>query len=328
MKRLLKKSLPALLLTGALVGATAGRSLDGVLAQANAALQAGQADKALSLIASLPEAGQDNADALNIACRVEFALGQWDAAVRNCEHAVRLEGQNADFHMWLGRALGEKANKASFLTAFSLGKRVLAEFQTAARLDPRDAAALADLGAFYVEAPSVVGGGLDKAESVAKQLDRVDAPRAAELRARIAQERGDFGAAEDDYKKSIAVSRHPALQWSNLARFYQQRKRWDDMESALHNCIGAAAHDPHSGVALYDGAGVLISAKHDLPLAIRMLQDYLAAPSRSEEAPAFVAYSRLSELQQNMGDAASAQASQAAALEMAREYKPAQDLRR
>lgn len=328
MKRLLKKGLPAVWLACVLAIPQTARPLDAALAQATAALQAGQADKALSLIAALPNAGENNAEAKNISCRVKFTLGLWDAAVRDCEQAVRLDPQNAQLHMWLGRALGEKANKASFLAAFSLGKRVLAEFQTAARLDPRDAAALADLGAFYVEAPAVVGGGLDKAESVALQLDRVDPARAAELRARIADERDDYATAEEYYKKSIEVSRHPAQQWSNLARFYQARKRWTDMEMALHNCVKAAEHDPHSGVALYDGAGVLIRAKRDLPLAIKMLQDYLAGTSKSEEAPAFVAYSRLAALQQQMGDAANAQANQAAALELAREYNPAQDLRR
>ena len=46
--------------------------------------------------------------------------------------------------MWLGRALGEKANTAMFITAYSLGKRVLVEFQQAAKLNPRNAAALAE----------------------------------------------------------------------------------------------------------------------------------------------------------------------------------------
>ena len=44
--------------------------------------------------------------------------------MNECEQAVQLDGTNSDYHMWLGRALGEKASRASFLTAFSLGKRV------------------------------------------------------------------------------------------------------------------------------------------------------------------------------------------------------------
>ena len=94
------------------------------LAQINQALQAGEADKALGLIASLPQAGAQLAEAQNLECRVRYTLQQWDAAVDECEQAVRLDGQNSNYHLWLGRALGEKADRASFMTAFSLGKRV------------------------------------------------------------------------------------------------------------------------------------------------------------------------------------------------------------
>jgi len=81
-------------------------------------------------------------------------------------------------------------------------------------------------------------------------------------------------------------------------------------------------------VALYDAAGVLIMAKRDPALAAKLLQEYLSGSSKTEEAPAFVAYSRLALLQQELGDAANAQVSQAAALQMARDYQPAQDSRR
>lgn len=325
----LRGILPAIVcLSAALVVPAYADSIQPALAPVNSALQAGQADKALALISSLPQQGQDNSQALNLACRVHFTLGKWDAAVRNCEQAVRLDPNNARNHMWLGRAYGEKANKSSFITAFSLGKRVVQEFQRATQLDPQDPEALADLGMFYAEAPSIVGGGMDKAQSVVAQLDRIDPARAYELRSLMSKQRKDFGAAENDLKKAISVSRHPAFQWVTLARFYQERQRWDDMETAIRSGVNAASRDPHSSVALYDAAGVLIMAKRNSALAAKLLQDYLASPWRTEEAPAFVAYSRLALLQRELGDAANAQMSQAAAFEMARDYQPAQDSRR
>jgi tetratricopeptide (TPR) repeat protein len=301
---------------------------DPALAPINTALQAGQADKALALLAQLPSGGRNNAAALNLACRVRFTLGDWEAAVRNCETAVRLEPGNSIFHMWLGRALGEKASRAFFTTAYSLGKRVLAEFQKAAELDPRNAEGLFDLGSFYVEAPSVAGGGLSKAESVAQELDRVDPPRAWELRARIAADRKDQAAAEANLKQAISLSRHPASQWSTLARFYGDRKRWSEMDAAIGSCMAAAARDPRSGAALYDAAGVLIAAGREPALAARMLEDYVNGSAKTEEAPTFIALSRLARLKEQMGDHAGAQTAVAAALQLAQEYQPARDLRR
>ena len=48
----------------------------------------------------------------------------------------------------------------------------------------------------------------------------------------------------------------------------------------------AAQRDPHAGVALFNGASVLIKANRNPALAIKLLEAYLAAPRATEEAPA------------------------------------------
>jgi tetratricopeptide (TPR) repeat protein len=297
------------------------------LAQANLALQAGEADKALALLNSLPPSSAGQAEAHNLQCRVRFTLEQWDAAVAECEQAVRLDGQNSDDHLWLGRALGEKAARASFLSAFALAKRVRAEFEESVRLDPRNAEALADLGDFYRQAPAIVGGGIEKAQATAAQLEKVDPARAHELRGHIAEQRKDYAAAEQEFKQAVAAGPHPARQWTTLAGFYSRRKRFDDMDSALHSVIGATAHDKHAAVALYDGAGLLTESNRDPALAANMLEDYLAASAKTEEAPAFVAHIRLARLKDQLGDPAAADRERAAALALAHEYKPARESR-
>ncbi len=291
----------------------------------NTALQAGEADKALGLIASLPERGANLAEAQNLECRVRFTLQQWDTAAARCERAVRLDGQNSNYHMWLGRALGERADRASFLSAFSLGKRVRSEFEAAVNLDPHNAPALSDLGDFYSEAPGIVGGGLDKAENIASQLDHINPARAHQLRASIAQQRKDDGTAERELKLAIQTSAHPAFQWTVLGSFYEHRHRIAEMEDAIRNAASAGAKDRTAGVALYDGAGVLIRAKRDPELAAKMLQDYLTGNSRTEEAPAFIGHYRLARLLEQLGDHAGAQREQAAGYALAREYHPPQD---
>jgi len=292
------------------------------LAQANAALQAGEADKALELLQS---SGAGSAEAHNLTCRVRLTLEQWDAAANECQQAVNLDRQNSGYHLWLGRALGEKADRASFVSAYSLGKRVRQEFEEAVRLNPRNAEALADLGEFYYDAPGVVGGGTGKAEGIAAQLDKVDGARAQELRARIAEQRKDYGTAEREFKMAIAASAHPAFQWMTLASFYRRRENWTAMVSAVQSGISAAQRDKHSGVALYNGASTLTRANREPALAAKMLETYLAGANKTEEAPAFVAHVRLARLKQQLGDSIAAKREQAAALALAHEYKPAQD---
>jgi tetratricopeptide (TPR) repeat protein len=295
------------------------------LAAANAALQAGEADKALSLLSNLPSSGPGLAMAHNLICRVRYTLAQWDAAASECEQAVQLDPENSEFHLWLGRALGEKASRASFVTAFSLAKRTRAEFEESIRLDPRNAEAMADLGDFYRQAPSVVGGGIDKAQQIATRLDKIDPVRAHNLHGQIAEQQKDYPGAEDEYKKTITAGAHPAIGWATLANFYARRQRFDEMESVVASIPAAALHDKRPGSALYDGAGLLIENNRNPALAATMLEDYLAGPSKTEEAPAFIAHIRLARLKQQLGDQPAANRERAAALALAHEYKPARE---
>jgi tetratricopeptide (TPR) repeat protein len=292
------------------------------LVEINAALQAGEADKALALIAALPQGGSNIAQAKFLECRVRYALQQWNASASACGRAVELDGQNSNYHLWYGRALGGRASNASFLSAFSLGKQVHEQFETAVRLDPRNAEALSDLGSFDVDAPGIVGGGLDKAEQVAAQLDKLDPPRAHQLRAEIASIRKDYATAEKELKAAIAGSAHPAMQLTVLANFYRRRQQWDQMEAAVHSAQSAAAKDRTAGVALFDGAGVLYEARRDPALAVKMLQDYLGSSSKTDEAPAFVAYSRLAQLERQLGNNTEAQRDEAAGQALTHQYRP------
>jgi len=310
---------------GVATAAAASASLQGEraqLAQAKASLQAGEADKALALLNTLAQQS-GKAEAYNLRCRVEYSLDQWERAANDCEQAVKLDGQNSDDHLWLARALGEKARRASFISAYKLAKRVRAEFEEAARLNPSNAEALADLGNFYYSAPGVVGGGIDKAEKVASQLDKLDPVRAHELWGHIAEQRKDYGTAEREFKQTIGWSAHPAFQWMTLARFYRGRERWTEMESAVRSGQNAAERDKFANVAFYNGASVLRGTHRDPARAAKMLEEYLGGSAKSEDAPAFVAHTWLARLKEQLGDAAAAKRERAAALALAHEYKPA-----
>ncbi len=297
------------------------------LAQASAALEAGQADNAMAILRSLPQPEANSAEAHNIRCRVLITLEHWEAAATECEQATAMEPQNSNYHMWLGRALGEKADNASFVSAYGLAKRARGEFERAVELNPRNAEALADLGEFYNSAPGVVGGGSEKARGVAAQLDRLDPVRAHELRSAIAQENRDLGGAERELREALAVSPHPAFEWIKLASFYRRNKRWTEMENAIQKGKEAAERDRHAAVALFYGASELIKANRNPELAKRMVELYLASSAETEEAPAFVAHVRLARLDKQMGDTAGAWRERGAALALASDYKPAQDLK-
>jgi tetratricopeptide (TPR) repeat protein len=281
-------------------------------------LTQGRADQGLQAVGQLLAQDPQNAEAHNLRCRIYLQEQRWSDAIRSCQAAVKLMSDNSSYHLWLARALGEKADRVSFITAFKMAKQIHVEFETAARLNPHSASALSDLGEFYVDAPGIVGGGIDKAEPVAQQLEAFAPDRAHYLRARIAENQKDYARAEEEYKAAISASKDPADPWMDLASFYRKRQRWDDMIQAVHK---GAALDTQHGVASADGASVLIRAGRDLPFARQLLEEYLASSNKSEDAPAFQTHVQLGKLLNGMGDAPGAQQQFAAAVELAKDYQ-------
>lgn len=265
----------------------------------------GRADAALQQLDGVLAKNPSDAEAHNLRCRVFYEEEHWDQAIADCQAAVKLDPGNSRYHLWLGRAYGQKANQLSSLVgAYRLARKVAAEFQQAVHLDPHNVAALSDLGEFDVDAPLVAGGGITRARQVLNQLRPLDPTAALVLQSRIAEEQKDYPAAEADLKAAIGESKDPAAAWMHLAAFYRRRGRITEMVASAHK---GAALDRRHGPALVDGATDLAETRQDPQAAIRWLNEYLSSQAQSEAAPAFVVRARLAMLLENAGEEAAAQ---------------------
>ena len=106
-------------------------------------LNAGRADDAIRTLQQQIAQSPSDAEAHNLLCRGYYMLDEWDPAVAECERARDLDPNNSLYHLWLGRAYGEKADHAGFLSGASLAKKVRVEFERAVELDPKSWAARA-----------------------------------------------------------------------------------------------------------------------------------------------------------------------------------------
>ena len=281
-------------------------------------LNHGHADAALQKLNLVLAQDPADAEAHNLRCRVYYQEELWDQAVSDCEAAVQADPSNSNYHLWLGRAYGQKASHASLMSAYKLARKVSAEFQKAVQLDPHNAPALADLGEFEVSAPSMVGGGIGRAQALLPQLRATDAAAAFNLQAKIAEAQKNYGAAESSLKAAIAHSSNPPAAWMDLAAFYRRRGQLTEMTTALHN---GASLDRQHGPALVDGAANLAEAHLDPQTAIAWLQQYLSSGNQSEEAPAFAVRAKLAHLLADQGDTYGAQQQLAAAHAVASGYR-------
>ena len=286
-----------------------------------ALLATGHVDEAIAELRGQIHSSPDDALAHNLLCRAYFSIGQWDRGIADCEKAVSLAPDNSQFHLWLGRIYGEKADRSGFMTAAGLAHHVRSEFEAAVRLNPNSVDARSDLAEFYLEAPGIVGGGRDKAEQQADSLQVLDPARAHWVRARIAEKRKDFATAEREYRAAIDASHGSASAWLNLGLYYRHRSQWDEMEKALLRVRRAPLDRPD---ALVDAAEILIHSQRNLPEAVQLLHAYLNSKSEVEQAPVFKVHFLLGSAAEKLGDKQEAAAQYRAALDLAREFQPAQ----
>ena len=287
-------------------------------------LQNGKADKALQFLNAQIQKNPSDAQAYNLMARVYFQLERWDESIRAAEKSIALAPQVSEYHQWLARAYGEKADAAGALTAFNLVRKVKSEFEKAVALDPagKNLTAHSDLAEFYIEAPSMMGGDKGKARRLAEFIMKDDPALAHYIHARLEEKQNAKEHAEEEYKAAIQSSGNLARYWVSLASFYRRVGRLDDMESAVNKSRKAAQQE---GVSLFDGASLLLSAGRNFPEAIEMLRHYLSLDDPAEDGPAFQAHYMLGVLLERQGDLKAATGEYRAAMAMASEYRPAQE---
>jgi tetratricopeptide (TPR) repeat protein len=287
-------------------------------------LAAGHADEAIQILEQQTSRSATDAESHNLLCRAYYMIEEWDRGIAACERAVQLDPQKSLYHLWLGRAYGEKASRVSFFSAPGLAKKVRVEFERAVELDPKNWEARGDLAEFYFSAPGIVGGGKDKAHAQADALLPLNPAMAHWVLAHIAEKEKDTAGAEREYRAAITASHSGTRTWFDLASFLFHSNRLDEMEQALRTLESSPVDHPDS---LMDGASLLLRTGRDYPLAVRLLRRYLSSPV--EEAPAFKAHDMLGQLLEKQGDRRAAAEEYRAALALAHNYARAQeDLRR
>lgn len=288
-------------------------------------LKNGHANDAIALLQQDLSKNSANAADHDLLCRVYIQEEQWTQAEQECNRAVELEPNNSRYHQWLGRAYGDAAAHASLTSAYSLAKKVHAEFESAVRLDPTNQSALSDLGEYLIDVPRILGGGPAHAEEIAQHLRPLNAARYHELQAKIDAKKSDDSSAEQEWKLAIQSSSYPADEWMGLAEFYAERKNFNAMQQAIQSGIAA---DPGKGPALVQGATLLIEKHKDRAQAEQMLRQYLASHQQSEDAPAFQVQVQLGKLLAENGDKAEAAKEYAAAHALASDYEAARQAQR
>lgn len=306
-----------LLLTLPLIAFLAARpalALPAERTAAERALAEGRVDDVVKLVGS----SQDAASQL-VLCRAYYAEQLGDEAVAACETALKSLGDNSQAQVWMGRAYGLKARTASPFAAMRWARKVKAAFERAFAIDASNPSAANDLGEFYVGAPAIVGGGLDLATDLASRLNATMPEAGHRIKAMVAEKQHDYATAEREFRAATAVANR-AEAWVDLGAYYFRRNDGKQASAALERAVSL---DPHHGPPTVDVATLFEENHWSSERSMRLLREYLEGSSRSDDAPAFAAYTRLGLLLRQSGDREGAKIEINKALALASKYAPA-----
>jgi Flp pilus assembly protein TadD len=267
-----------LILVVAGVAATATASPD-VVRRANALYQRTEYEGSLRILEEDPT--PDGA-ALLLSGKNYFMLGDYKRATDFFEKAVALAPSSSEYELWLGRAWGRRAETSGWLMAGVHASRARQCFEKAVALDPHYNEAKNDLFSFYLAAPGFLGGGIEKAEAIARSIANERPPESNFEEAQIAEHRKDYVAAEAHLRRAMELAPNEAGRIVDLARFVAKRGRLAESDALFEQARKLA---PSLARVAFAQARVDIENHRNLERARGLLQQYLHANLTPDDPP-------------------------------------------
>ena len=246
------------------------------------------------------------ADAGRQAARSAFLRGCQRLADRNpgkaseeFERAVKLEDANPVYHFWLARSIGDETDDANPIRLPGLARRARSELERAVALAPTYLDARDGLVQFYLAAPAVFGGSVDKARAQVAELRRIDPYRGELAGLAVARHGRDTTALIRGYEAMIAAYPDSAAAYSQLALVYSARRQWDDAWRTVDRWNAVA---PTSYAARYALGRTAAESGQRGEAGEKALRDYLTHTLAPGEPSIAAAHWRLGMILEKRGD--------------------------
>jgi tetratricopeptide (TPR) repeat protein len=316
-----------LLLAGLLlflaVQVPAGRAQESLLAAAGKAYEGANYAEAIRILNAAAAKESNDAEIQLLLTKAYLGAEEYNAAVKSGEKAVALNPNSSESHNLLGKAYGEKADHSSFISAYPLARKTRKEFEIAVRLDEHNFNAAQNLVEFDCTAPSIAGGGEEKAQPLIKKLLTLDASEGHFAAGNCRRQKKDFATADSEMLN--AIQSHPKSLdiLDEIATYFASRGMADRVLAAAD---AAEVASPADARGPYFRAVGWVMQGGNLPQAEKILQNYIHTvhPRPSWPGP-WSAHYWLGQLYEKQTRFEAARGEYEAALTLNAKYKKAQD---
>lgn len=275
-------------------------------------LDSGSRSSLLSAIA-LTKAEPKNGEAWVLLARANILANKPEAAIEAAETAIVVAPNNSQGYFWLGVAYGSRINQVGMFSKMVMVTKLRDAYEKTVKLDPSNLDAREALIQFYLQAPSAIGGGKDKASVQVAEIAKRDAARGHLARAHVLMSEKNTSAALKAYEAAYV-----AKPTDNYIRFalgiaYQEVGHWND---AFKHFRAWVAQDEKFGQAWYQIGRTSALSGQSSEEGIAALKKYIGMPHAANESQNQHAYLRLGQIYAKLGKKTEAKAAFQAALKL------------
>lgn len=264
--------------------------------KAKAFYEAKKYDEAEKLLKAISEKSAEYGAAQYYLGRVSFDKKEYDDAAEYFEEATEADPKQADYFNWLGNTYGTIAQSANMFKQGILAPKMKKAWETSISLDPKNLSARTSLIQYYLQAPGFMGGSVDKAKEVAKQIIGLDAAEGHRQLGNIYLNEKKPAEAEKEFLEAVKINPDYV---SVLANFYVNQKQYDKAFNVFEDALKKKADDY---VSIYQIGKTAALSGQRLDRGEECLKKYLAHTPAQNEPSHAGANMRLAQIKEKRGN--------------------------
>lgn len=253
-------------------------------------------EEAKKIFASISSGSKDYAAAQYHLGRIAFDAQKFEEAMEFFEEAVDENEQVADYHEWLGNAMGNVATTANMFRQGLLAPKMKAAWERAIELDSKRLGPRFSLIEYYTQAPGIMGGSMEKAAATAKEIVKLDAAAGHRALGGVFAKQEKMADAEREYREAMKLDPKYA---PALASFYLSQKQFEKAFSLFEDALKKNSDDMLAHYQL--GKTAALSGKR-LPEGEASLRKYLTYQPKANEPSLAGAHMRLGQILEQKGN--------------------------
>lgn len=251
--------------------------------------------EAKKILLTVKEENKEYAEAQFYLGRIAFDEEKYDDAEDFFEEAIDANDKVAEYHNWYGNTLGTLAQDANMFKQGILAPKMKAAWEKAVALKADMIEPRQSLIQYYLQAPGFMGGSVDKAKEMAREIIKLNPAEGHRQMGNIYFKEKQMGEAEKEF---IAMTKADPATLPGLGNFYMGQGQYDKAFALFEEALKSK---PDDMLLVYQIGKVSALSGQKPERGEECLKRYLAYTPQKNEPSHAGANMRLAQVKEKQG---------------------------